>query len=297
MSFSSNAKSELCRAEIGKRCCANAEAYGVLLYCNTFSQHGIKIVTEHGDFALRLPKLFQKAFGVTFDDAPSAPSDGGKFVLRIRDREKLARIFDAYGMREGGEVTLHLNRGVLEKPCCELSFIRGAFLAGGSVTDPEKRYYLELETTHMKVCAETFSLLLDLGFSPRDMQRGGDALIYFNQSDQVEDFLTAIGAPLSAMGLMEAKVEKEMRNAINRRVNCDDANATKTVDAAQQQLAAIRKLRESGVFESLPEQIKQTALLREQDDTAPLAEIAAMLGVSKSAINHRMRKIMELANR
>ena len=294
VSFSSNVKSELCRGEIGKKCCAQAEAYGVLLYCNTFTAHGVKIVTEHADFAARLPMLFRRAFGVSFDETPE-PQTGGKLVLRITERERILPILRAFGMRDGGEPVLHLNRGVLEKPCCEASFLRGAFLAGGSVTDPEKRYHLELTTPHLKVCAETYSLLLDMGFSPRDMRRGATALIYFKQSDQVEDFLTAAGAPVSAMELMEAKVEKEMRNKVNRRVNCDDANLNKTLDAAQEQLAAIRKLRERGRFDELPQQLRETALAREEDDTASMAELAELLGVTKSAVNHRMRKLLDLA--
>lgn len=296
VSFSSEVKKELCRAEIGKKCCAAAEAYGVLLYCNTFSHAGVKIVTEHAQFAERLPKLFRKAFGVEFDEAPQTRPASGKFVLRIELREKLAQIFRAFGMREGGEPVLHLNRVVLEKPCCEASFVRGAFLAGGSVTDPEKRYHLELTTPHLKVCAETYSLLLDLGFYPRDMRRGATALLYFKQSDQIEDLLTVIGAPLSAMQLMEAKVEKEMNNAVNRQVNCDDANLTKTVNAAQQQLAAIRVLRERGLFDTLPAQLRETAEQRERDPSASMAELAQALFVTKSAVGHRLRKLTELAN-
>lgn len=293
MSFSAEVKTEICRGSLNRKCCAVAEAYGVALFCHTFSPRSVKIVTEHGDFAARLPKLFRKAFGVSFDEI--VETESGTFVLRIRDPEKIARIYDAFELDREGGVVLHLNRGILERECCEISFARGAYLAGGSVTDPEKRYHLELATTHRKIAAETYSLLLDLGFQPRDMERGGAAILYFKQSDQIEDFLTTIGAPVRAMDLMEAKVEKEMRNAINRRCNCDEANATKVVDAAQTQLAAIRRLRETGRFETLPAQIRETALAREQDPAASLTELAAGLHVSKSAVNHRMRKIMEIA--
>ena len=134
----------------------------------------------------------------------------------------------------------HVNFGVLEEDCCRASFIRGAFLAGGSVTDPEKRYHLELATPHHSVSRETYSVLLDMGFSPREAERGGNSLLYFKQADAIADFFTTIGASNTALGIMTAKVEKDMRNTITRRVNCDSANADKVVNAAQEQLEAIR---------------------------------------------------------
>ena len=171
------------------------------------------------------------------------------------------------------------------------SFIRGAFLAGGSVTDPDKRYHLELVTGHLKVSDEVRSILQELGFEPKDTQRTGSGVLYLKQSDQIVDFLTMIGAPLCAMKIIQAKMEKEIRNEVNRRVNCDTANLSKAVDAAQQQLAAIRILRESGKFDQLPEKLQQTARLREEYPEATLSELAAMVvpPVSKPAISHRMR--------
>ena len=295
MSFSYNVKSELCRAPLGHRGCVLAECYGILLYCHTFSPMGIRIVTEHPDFAARLPKLFKKAFSLEFDEGADGQESGGKFVFRIHAREKLHRIYDAFDLSAGENVTLHLNRGILENACCEASFIRGAFLSGGAAIDPEKRYHLELATTHGKICAETYSLLLDLGFSPKDIMRNGQYVLYFKQSDQIEDFLTTVGAAVCAMEIMEAKVEKQMRNKINRVCNCDNANLNKTVDAAMLQLEAIRRLRQRGAYDSLPGTLKEFADAREADPHASLAEIAQQLSLSKSAVNHRMRKLMELA--
>lgn len=294
MSFSYNVKSELCRIS-DDRCCGLAECYGILLYCNTFSPMGIRIVTEHSEFAGRITKLFKKTFGLTFDEAPEGEPENGKYVFCIENKEKLQKIYAAFDLNAGENVTLHLNRGALENDCCDIAFMRGAFLAGGSVIDPEKRYHLELATTHGKICAETYSLLLDLGFAPKNILRNGAYVLYFKQSDQIEDFLTAIGAPVCAMDVMEAKVEKQMRNKINRVCNCDLANLNKTADAAQEQLAAIALLRQRGQYDTLPEKIRQVARLRENDPHATLSEMAQELEVSKSAVNHRMRKIMELA--
>ena len=153
MSFSSRAKAELCQARPDRKCCAVAESYGVLLYCNTFSANEIRVITASPEFASRLPKLFRKAFGVSFDRLPPEGAEG-KRTLSITDADKLSAIFDAFGADRGATLSHHINFGVIEEDCCRASFIRGAFLAGGSVTDPEKRYHLELATSHRSVSRE-----------------------------------------------------------------------------------------------------------------------------------------------
>ena len=296
MSFSSNVKAELCKDSLSKKSCAVAEGYGVLLYCNTFSSTEIRIITESRDFAARLPRLFKKAFGITFDQEPAA-QDRGKLQFAISSEDKIAKIFETLQMDLKASLTLHVNFGMLEEEAECIAYLRGAFLAGGSVTDPAKRYHLEMTTSHYKVSRETCALLIECGFSPKELSRGGNNILYFKQSDYIEDFLTAIGAQVSAMGVMEAKVEKDLRNGVNRRVNCETANLTKVVDASMGQMAAIRALEEAGELDKLPGKLRETALLRRENPEATLQELAAMLNppITKSAINHRMRKLLELA--
>ena len=296
MSFSSNVKVELCKDSLSKKSCAVAEGYGVLLYCNTFSSTEIRIITESRDFAARLPRLFKKAFGITFDQEPAA-QDRGKLQFAISSEDKIAKIFETLQMDLKASLTLHVNFGMLEEEAECMAYLRGAFLAGGSVTDPTKRYHLEMTTSHYKVSRETCALLIECGFSPKELSRGGNNILYFKQSDYIEDFLTAIGAQVSAMGVMEAKVEKDLRNGVNRRVNCETANLTKVVDASMGQMAAIRALEEAGELDKLPGKLRETALLRRENPEATLQELAAMLNppITKSAINHRMRKLLELA--
>ena len=296
MSFSSNVKAELCKDSLSKKTCAVAEGYGVLLYCNTFSSTEIRIITESRDFAARLPRLFKKAFGITFDQEPAA-QDRGKLQFAISSEDKIAKIFETLQMDLKASLTLHVNFGMLEEEAECMAYLRGAFLAGGSVTDPAKRYHLEMTTSHYKVSRETCALLIECGFSPKELSRGGNNILYFKQSDYIEDFLTAIGAQVSAMGVMEAKVEKDLRNGVNRRVNCETANLTKVVDASMGQMAAIRALEEAGELDKLPGKLRETALLRRENPEATLQELAAMLNppITKSAINHRMRKLLELA--
>jgi len=295
VSFSSDTKKELCKSN-SRPCCALAEIYGILLYCNTFTSREIKVVTESRELARRLPRLMKRALGVTFDTKP-AEGERGKLTFGISDPEKIKKIFAAYGYDGDKMIAHHVNLSVLEEDCCRVSFIRGAFLSGGSVTDPMKRYHLELVTDHYNVSRGTLALLLDMGFSPKDTARNGNYIIYFKQSEAIEDFLTTIGAPVAAMKVMSAKIEKDMRNSINRRVNCEAANVGKTAFAALDQIRAIEKLEKAGILETLPEKLQETARLRRENPDVSLSELAEMMSppVSKSCLNHRLRKLVELA--
>ena len=296
MSFSSDVKAELCRVPVSNRCCAVAEAYGVLLYANTFSSSEIKIVTSSPNFSRRLPKLFRRAFGIFFDSEPEVLG-ALKQSFIINDKKKIADIFTIFGYDAETALAHHINFGVLEEDCCKASFIRGAFLAGGSITDPSKRYHLELVTDHYSVSRETISILLEIGFDPKDTARSGNYITYFKQSEAIEDFFTTIGAPLSALEIMSTKVEKDMRNAINRKVNCDSANADKVVNAAQIQLDAIRRLDRTDGLENLPDKLQAAAFLRIANPEASLSDLAVLSDppVSKSCLNHRLRKLVEMA--
>lgn len=296
MSFSAGAKSEICKAIPQKHCCALAECFGILLFCNQFGADCIRIITESREFAQCLPKLFKKAFGVSFDQLPASDAQG-KLNFQITDIEKLAVILEAYGF--GREtLSLHINLPVVEDECCKASFLRGAFLAGGSVTDPAKGYHMELTTTHHSVAREGYALIFEvLGFSPKSAKRGGGQVLYLKQSDLISDFLTYLGAPVAAMGIIEARLEKELNNRVNRRCNCDDANTSKVVEAAQEQLSAIKILRNKGLYEQLPIKLMQAAKAREENPELSLTELASMMEppITKPAMNHRLKKLVTLA--
>ncbi len=297
MSFSGNAKAEICRGVPQKHCCALAQCFGILLFCNSFSVRGIRIITESRDFAALLPKLFRKAFNLAFDVSPGADSTS-KLTFQITSPEKIQRVMASYGFDPADTLSLHINLPVVEEDCCKVAFLRGAFLAGGSVTDPAKGYHLEIATSHHSVAREAYSFVHEvLEFYPKTAQRGGGQVLYLKNSELISDFLTFLGAPVCAMGIMEARLEKELNNKVNRRCNCDDANTSKVVEAAQEQLAAIRLLREHGMVDSLPEKLKQAAIARENNPEVSLTELATMMEppITKPAMNHRLKKIVEMA--
>ena len=296
MSFSFDTKNELCRLPVQRLCCARAEAYGILLYCNTFHSAEVRIVTENPNFAARLPRLFHRAFGLRFDRQPEEGTEG-KLVFQITEKKTLDHITNTRGYDPRQNLGLHINFGMLEEECCRDSFLRGVFFAGGSITDPAKRYHLELTTSHAQVSRELEVLLRESGYPPKNIIRNGSSITYFKQSDQIEDFLTMIGAPVAAMNIMSAKMEKDLRNSVNRRLNCDSANLDKAVEAAMEQLEAIRKLDAAGVLEKQPEKLRQTAALRLNFPELTLSELAEEFDppLTKSCLNHRLRKIVVLA--
>ena len=260
MSFSSEVKAELCRTALSRRCCAQAEAYGVLLYCNQFTASQVRISTESNAFAARLPALFHRAFQLSFDRTPE--EGAAKRIFSITEPDKLSALWSAFGHEPAGTLAHHINFAVLEEEHCRLAFFRGAFLAGGSVTDPAKRYHLELSTPHLSVSRELRALLLECGFTPKETTRKANSITYFKQSEAIEDFLTAIGAPLAAMEIM-----------------------------------AIYRLEERGMLEELPDKLKEAVDLRVAHPELTLAQLAELCEppVSKSAFNHRLRKLMEMA--
>lgn len=294
MSFSSDAKGELCRALPSRKCCAQAECYGLLLYANRFDQTQIRIVTESEDLAARLPALFRRAFHISFDRLPELAA--GKQTFAITAPDKLSILFAAFGYGPERSVAHHINFGVLEEDHCRIAFFRGAFLAGGSVTDPAKGYHLELTTSHASVNRELLTLLRETGFAPKSAQRGANHMTYFKQSEAIADFLTAVGAPLAAMELMNAKAEKDLRGGVNRRVNCDAHNLDKAVDAAQEQLQAIRRVLQYQSLEELPPKLAEAARLRLDNPDLTLSELAALCDppITKSSLSYRLKKLSEL---
>ncbi|MBQ9044446.1 MAG: DNA-binding protein WhiA [Oscillospiraceae bacterium] len=292
MSFASEVKSELCRDAVGSRTLAVAECCGVLLFCHTFTPTEIRVVTASASFAERLPKLIRRASGARL---PEPVRSGGRFVLSVTEADTLSRICSALDIDTTRALSHHINLGLLEEPGCREAFLRGAFLAGGSVTDPAKSYHMELSTAHYSVSRECAALLADMDFRPREITRGGNFVLYYKKSELIEDLLSTLGATNAAMRVMAAKVEKSMTNAVNRKVNCDAANVDKTVAAAQQQLEAIRRIDREYGLDALPEPLQQAALLRFANPEVSLTDLAKLSypPVSRSTLSYRLKKIME----
>ncbi|MCX7614621.1 MAG: DNA-binding protein WhiA [Clostridiales bacterium] len=294
MSFSAEVKNEICKTSIIRPCCTLSEVYGLILYATAFNCREIRITTSNSSLKKRIPILFQKGFGILIPTF----GVGSMTTFLLTEQDEIKTVFSAFGY-DFRDTALHLNRGIIDDDCCKSAFLRGAFLSGGSITNPEKKYHLELATNHLTLNREVISLLLDLDVKPKTLKRKNSYIIYLKDSGHIEDFLTMIGAPISAMHLMQAKVEKDLRNKVNRQVNCETANLSKTIEASIQQLNAIRLIDQTIRIDSLDKTLYDTAVLRIQNPEASLGELARLSStpVSKPGLSHRLNKLIELSKK
>jgi len=292
MSYAADVKNELCTVAVEKECDAIAELFGILMFSNMFSPREVRISTSNAAVRDRIITLFRRCFSYEV----SYVCLTRKYIFSISERDLISKILHAFGVDTEKHISIRLNRALLEEDCCRSAFLRGAFLLGGSVSDPEKSYHLELVTNHYNLSREMMALLMDMEFEPKITVRKSNYVMYFKFSESIEDFLTKIGAPVSAMKMMTAKVEKEVRNQVNRQVNCETANITKTIEAAMQQIVAIERLRENGGFDQLAEDLRLVAQTRLEYPELSLAQLADKFDppMRKATLNYKLKKLLAL---
>ncbi len=293
MSFCSDVKDEICAIENEKPCCDKSEAYGLVLFARDFSSSKISFVTENPASAEKYASLIERVCGVTLKINHSS---SGKLSVNAETSQERQQIRSAFG-HDKSELSLRLNRANIENECCQSAFLRGVFLACGGVTDPEKDYHGEFAVQRMNLCRDLEAFLGEVLFEPKSTQRKGCNVLYTKDSESVEDLLTFIGAQNSSLKLMSVKMFKDVRNNVNRKLNFETANISRTVAASLQQVEAIAAIRRTRGIESLPEDLQELAVLREENPEMSLRELGENLSVpiSRSGVNHRLERIMEFA--
>ena len=292
MSFSSDVKDELCELSSAP-CCRAAMAYGLLQTGRAFSPSAISLQTEHEGVAARYTALLGAVCGVT---PRRVGREGGFHLLSVEEEEARRAVLARFGHGER-EVSLRLNRANLECENCAAAYLAGAFLASGAITNPEAGYHLEFHLPHYNLSRDILALLRELDLSPKYMNRKSNHVIYFKESEQIEDCLTRMGATSASLELMSVKMVKDIRNNANRVANCENANIDKTVAAATAQLRAIRHIAERGAMDALPPELRELAELRLDNPELSLRELGEALTepISRSGVNHRLRRIVEFA--
>ena len=295
MSFSQEVKNEILRRKISKPCCNMAAAYAVACFGKYFDDRGVVLQTENEGVAHFAQKLYRRC-GVQGTVISKERPTGPVYEFSVKDPDEVAKMLALFG-HTGKEPTLRIRPENFKCQNCMQAFIATAFLCCGTMTDPEKSYNLEFLSTRHYLSQQLEAMLAEHNFHPHRALRKGANTIYIKAADHIEDLLTTIGAPAAAMDIMTAKVDKEIRNGANRAMNCDMANVNKTLDAAQEQVGAIEKLRRSARWDKLPEKLRQTAALRLEYPELSLVQLAEKCDppVTKSCMNHRMRKLMEEA--
>lgn len=297
MSFTSQIKVELAKAEPRRLCCLRAQCYGAWLFSKCFSLQEGTYITETPAAARRMLELAAAGAGVAAQ-MRYAVSRRNRPACRVSLPEEQDRrqLLEAFG-HTGQEPCLRINRAVLEDECCPEAFLRGAFLTCGSATDPNKSYHLEFAVPHKNLAWDLYTLLGEaggLGVAPAVVRRAGGWGVYLKDSGQIEDLLTYMGATRASMELMQVRMYKEAKNNINRKSNFETANMDKTYSASARQTAAIAAINDSRGLESLPENLRELARLRLDNPEMTLRELSGRLGVSRSGVNHRLQRLLEI---
>lgn len=309
MSFSSRVKEELCRIEHAKPCCEKAEL-AALIHGGAsvnLSKNGLSlsIKADNAAIARRVFSMLQNSFGVSpvlSSHKNTSLSSGKGYRVRVDEADGLRHILEETGYlkaeEEGGiRINNKVPSALLRKNCCKYAYLRGAFLASGYVGDPEKAYHVEFSLSNEGYAANFCSWLSRLLPGAKQIMRKDTAIIYIKESDQIAELLQMMGAHTALLNMESIRVTKDMRNRVNRIVNCEQANIEKTMDAAQRQIDAIRTIERMGEFSRLSLPLRQTAEIRMENPELPLKELGELFTppIGKSAVNHRLRKLVQIA--
>lgn len=292
MSFSSDVKSEISKAENISSCCFHAQVYGLVLFAH-FSKYNLSITTENTDVFSLYVSYLREYCGVEPIISKSGTKKMTAYVKTDADKTK---VFDKFG-HSFNEATLRINRANISDECCAGAFLRGAFLSCGTVTSPESGYHLEFVVPYKKLCTDLMKFLDELNLNPKYIVRKGNHIVYFKDSESIEDILAIIGAQDASLYVMGIKIEKDVKNKVNRKLNFEMSNISKTVDAAQIQISAIELIESRQGLSSLPENLQKIARLRLEYPESSLSELEKLLDepISRSGINHRLNKIVKIA--
>lgn len=310
MSFSSEVKDELSRQIAGGRHCQIAEVAAIISLCGRISisakdKYGIKIHTENIVVARKYFILIKKIFQVHVEVSVRQNvylKKGKTYTISIAEHEDAIRILQAAKLMQGdGEIEENLsisNNLVVQQPCCKRAFIRGAFLATGSISDPEKSYHFEIVCAALKKAEQLKNMICFFKIDAKIIQRKKYFVVYIKEGAQIVEILNVMEAHVALMNLENIRILKEMRNTVNRKVNCEAANINKTVSAAVKQTEDIKFIKNTIGLENLAEGLQKIAELRLEQPEATLKELGAMLNpsVGKSGVNHRLRKLSEIAD-
>lgn len=312
ISFSKETKNHLCAINYKRQCCKVALLYGILILANTFTKEKIKLITENERLSTLTLRLLKSCFSVEGNLYISQKSLGGQkynsYKITVVQKDDLHRIFTGLGYEPDKEID-EIKDKLFVCEGCIVAFIRGVFLTGGTISNPQKSsgYHLDISSPSEVLLNKVYDKMIEVGLTPKfgmrkisHSQNKKHPVIYYKESEAIEDFLTFIGAPQAALNIMNVKIYKDIRNNENRRSNCDTANIYKMTEAAQAQIKAINNfLTESGDFTRLPPDLEATARIRLMHPTASLQELGELHEpkITKSGVNHRLKKIIELASK
>ena len=309
MSFSAETKNELARVISKDDYCNKTELAAIVRLAGSIQIAGyrklnLKITTELNSVARKVFKLLKQNFGINTTISVNKNQmlkRNNSYVLMVTSEMGAEHLLKELGILEPGDGFYTVNKvpeNLLQNEECIRAFIRGAFIGGGSISDPGKNYHMEFVTNNEDFAKSLKDLINKLGFNCKVVSRKNNFVVYLKESEQISDLLSVIGAHNALLSLQNTKIVKAMRNNVNRIVNCETANLSKTVNASVRQIENIKLIQDTIGISSLPENLQEIARIRLEYEDMTLKELGEMLEppIGKSGVNHRLRKIEEIAN-
>lgn len=310
MSFSSETKNELSRLPIEDRCCAVSELAAIvrmsgIIQIREMKKVNLKFVTENAAIARRiftLLKILYKANIEVMVRRNKQLKKNNNYLIVVNNIKVTKQILEDVGFltkEDSSYYTINYKvpETLIQNRCCRRAYIRGAFLGGGSISNPEKTYHLEFVTNREEHGEVLLNIINSFNLNSKIVIRKENYVVYLKEGEQIADILNIIGAHQSLLKFEDIRIFKDMRNNINRLVNCETANLGKTINASLRQVKNIQYIDNRIGIEKLPKNLQEIALLRLKHREASLKELGKMLEppVGKSGVNHRLRKIDEIA--
>ncbi|MBQ5849239.1 MAG: DNA-binding protein WhiA [Lachnospiraceae bacterium] len=303
MSFSGEVKEELVKLHSDTRHCQLAELAAILVYSKAVKYDGngdyhIEFQTEVQSELSFIQRKGIAILGEVFCIEPDKEPD-----ILLNDKECIKRVIQAIkykdNLSDSTEEINTVNSMLIKSLCCKRAYLRGAYLSIGSMSNPEKGYHLEFVCEYDEQAQQIQEALKSFDIDAKTVQRKKYKIVYIKESEEIVEVLNVIGAHISLMNLENLRILKDMRNSINRKVNCEAANITKTVNAATKQIEDIEYIRQNYGFDRLSDNLREIAQVRLDYPDAPLKELGTYLDtpVGKSGVNHRLRKLSELAEK
>lgn len=305
MSFSGDVKNELARVIGENNCCFTAELAALMRMGGTMviggnSNLGINFSTENAAVARKVLVLIKRGFELKTEVVVTRGrrlKKNNSYHIRVLPSPVVTGLLSSLGIMSREGINAGKDNGLLRKTCCRRAYLRGAFLGGGSVNRPQGDYHLELVTSNQDFAKMLLRIFKSFRLPAKITDRKQDFIVYLKDGDAITSFLRVIGAHHALLDFENVRVVKDMRNQVNRLVNCETANLQKTVNAAVRQVENIKLIAECKEIHKLPKALRETAEVRLSHPEASLQELVELMGgkISKSGINHRLRKLEQLA--
>ncbi|EPD85959.1 MULTISPECIES: DNA-binding protein WhiA [Paenibacillus] len=305
MSFAAQTKKELTLIE-AEDCCEKAELSALIRMNGSVQLTNQRVIldisTENAAIARRIYSLLKKRYKLHTEllvRKKMRLKKNNVYIVRVPNQVQ-ELLSDLYIVSEGFQFTPGIDKSIVKTNCCRRAYLRGAFLAGGSVNNPEgSSYHLEIASMYEEHCQALCQLANRFDLNARCIERKKGFVFYIKEGERIIEFLSIIGAHQALLRFEDVRIMKDMRNSVNRIVNCETANLNKTIGAAVRQIDNIRLIEREVGLESLPEKLREVAEIRVKHPDLNLKEVGDMLkgSVSKSGVNHRLRKIDELADK